>query len=69
MEASVLPLRDSEVIKQWIAQIDKNLFKGSLVGGLITLIVQSSRATVGMAILFGKQELITLADGLALLLG
>ena len=62
-------LKDSEVFKEWIAQIDKNLLKGSLVGGLITLIVQSSRATVGMAILLGKQELITLAGGLALKLG
>ncbi len=69
MERSVVPLRDSVVFEEWITHIDQNLIKGTLVGGLITLIVQSSSATVGMAIVLGKQKLISLAGGLAIMLG
>ena len=69
MERSVVPLRDSVVFEEWITHIDQNLIKGTLVGGLITLIVQSSSATVGMAIVLGKQNLISLAGGLAIMLG
>ncbi|KPM30870.1 Na+/Pi-cotransporter family protein [Croceitalea dokdonensis DOKDO 023] len=69
MEQSVLPLRDSALFEKWITRIDQNLIQGTLIGGLITLIVQSSSATVGMAIVLGKQNLISLAGGLAIMLG
>ena len=69
MERSVVPLRDSVLLEQWMSQIDKNLMQGTLMGGLITLIIQSSSATVGMAIVFGKQNLISLSGGLAIMLG
>nr|WP_299346162.1 Na/Pi symporter [Allomuricauda sp.] len=69
MEQSVLPLRDSELFEKWITRIDQNLLQGTMIGGLITLIVQSSSATVGMAIVLGKQNLISLAGGLAIMLG
>ena len=69
MEQSVLPLRDSPLFEDWITHINENLLKGTLVGGLITLIVQSSSATVGMAIVLGKQNLISLSGGLAIMLG
>jgi len=69
MERSVVPFRDSTFFEEWITRIDKNLIQGTLIGGLITLIVQSSSATVGMAIVLGKQNLISLAGGLAIMLG
>lgn len=69
IEQSVLPLRESPLFEKWITRIDENLIQGTLIGGLITLIVQSSSATVGMAILLGKQKLITLVGGLAIMLG
>lgn len=69
MEQSVLPLRDSPLFEEWITRIDQNLLQGTLVGGLITLLVQSSSATVGMAIVLGKQNLISLTGGLAIMLG
>jgi len=69
MERSVIPLRESPLFEQWIMRIDENVVQGTLIGGLITLIVQSSSATVGMAIVLGKQQLITLAGGLAIMLG
>lgn len=42
---------------------------GSLMGALITLIIQSSSATVGMAIILTKKGLLSLAGGIAIMLG
>ena len=44
------------------------MIQGTLIGGLITLIIQSSSATVGMTIVLGKQKLI-LFGSLAIMLG
>jgi len=69
MEQSVLPLRDSEVFNDWITRIEGNHIYGALIGGLITLIIQSSSGTVGMAIILGKQGLLSIAGGIAIMLG
>jgi phosphate:Na+ symporter len=69
MEESVLPLRDSQQFVDWIARIENNHVEGAISGGIITLIVQSSSATVGMAIVLGKQNLINLSGGIAVMLG
>ena len=63
------PLRDSQVFEEWILRIQDDPFRGALVGGAVTLIIQSSSATVGLAILLGKQNLISLTGGLSLMLG
>lgn len=69
MEESVLPLKDSPMFEAWVQRIDTNYVQGTLIGGLITLIIQSSSATVGIAIVLGKQQLITVAGGIAIMLG
>ena len=69
MEESVLPLRGTEVFNSWIARVEGSPIHGALIGGFITLIIQSSSGTVGMAIVLGKQQLITTAGGLAVMLG
>ena len=69
IEESVYPLRDSEVFASLMASIETNALQGALVGGLITLVIQSSSATVGMAIILGKQNILTLIGGLAIMLG
>ncbi len=69
IEASVLPLRENELFQEWMLQADNKPLNSSLVGGLITLIIQSSSATVGMVIILGKQNIISLAGGLAIMLG
>lgn len=69
MEQSVAPLRESEVFAAWIAGIENNALKGALLGGLITLVIQSSSGTVGMAIVLGKQQLLSLAGGIAIMIG
>ncbi len=69
IEQSVVPLRDSEVFMEWIRKIDNSPLQGALIGGFITLIIQSSSGTVGMAIVLGKQQIITVAGGIAVMLG
>ena len=69
MEESVLPLRDSEIFANWIERVEGNHWQGAMIGGLITLIIQSSSGTVGMAIVLGKQGLLGVAGGIAIMLG
>jgi len=69
MQESVEPLKESVGFENWIKRIDDNYLYGTLIGGLVTLIIQSSSGTVGMAIVLGKQKLITLAGGIAVMLG
>lgn len=69
MEESVIPLRGSEVFSNWIEQVEGSSIKGALAGGLITLIIQSSSGTVGMAIVLGKQQLLSVSGGIAVMLG
>jgi phosphate:Na+ symporter len=40
-----------------------------MIGAVVTLIIQSSSATVGMAIILSKKGLITLTGGIAVMLG
>ncbi|MEQ9404073.1 MAG: Na/Pi symporter [Cyclobacteriaceae bacterium] len=68
MEESVVPLKDSNMLEVWMTEFN-NPVKGVLLGGLITLIIQSSSATVAIAITLGKQQLISLSGGIAVMLG
>lgn len=68
MERAVEPLKESNTFMVWMHQLE-NPVRGVLTGGLVTLIIQSSSATVGMAITLAKKELITLAAGVAVMLG
>jgi phosphate:Na+ symporter len=68
MEESVTPLRDSPDFLTWMKNLETPV-TGAGAGALITLIIQSSSATVGMVITLAKQDLITLAAGVAVMLG
>lgn len=69
MQESVVPLKGSSMFEEWISHVEDNPYKGSLIGGLITLIIQSSSGTVGMAIVLGKEELLSISGGVAIMLG
>lgn len=69
METSVLPLQGSPTFENWILRVENNRVEGALMGGLVTVIIQSSSATVGLAIVLGKQKLISIAGGIAIMLG
>lgn len=69
MEASVAGLEESERFNEWLTRLDDPV-RGALTGGLVTLIIQSSSATVGLAVALGEQgSPLALAGGLAVMLG
>jgi phosphate:Na+ symporter len=68
MERAVEPLRDQVGFIDWMTRLE-NPVKGAGVGAAVTLILQSSSATVGMVITLAKKELITLGAGIAVMFG
>ena len=68
MERAVEPLKGSEQFAAWMANLENPLY-GSAVGALVTLVIQSSSATVGMVITLAKQNLISLPAGIAVMFG
>lgn len=68
MENAVEPLKDKPVFLEMLRKTE-NPLTGSLIGALVTLIIQSSSATVGMAIILSKKGLLSLAGGIAVMLG
>jgi phosphate:Na+ symporter len=68
MERAVEPLRDDERIVQWMASLDHPL-KGAGIGALVTVVIQSSSATVGTAIVLAKKGLLALPGGIAVMMG
>lgn len=68
MENAVEPLRDEAFFAAWMKKTE-NPFMGALEGAIVTLIIQSSSATVGMAIILAKKGLLSLMGGVAVMLG
>jgi len=68
METAVEPLRDEAFFLEWLKKTEDPI-AGSLIGAVITLIIQSSSATVGMAIILSKKGLLSLAGGVAVMIG
>lgn len=68
MERAVEPLRDDTRFSGWMASLESP-WRGALSGAVVTLIIQSSSATVGMVITLAKKGLISLGASLAVMLG
>ncbi len=68
MENAVEPLKNEPYFIEWLKKTESPI-TGSLIGAIVTLIIQSSSATVGMAIILSKKGLIGLAGGIAVMLG
>jgi phosphate:Na+ symporter len=68
MENAVEPLKESPVFIEWLKHTEKPM-SGALIGALVTLVIQSSSATVGMAIILTKKGLLSLGGGIAVMLG
>jgi phosphate:Na+ symporter len=68
MERGVEPFRESPAFADWMLKMESP-FTGAGTGALVTLIIQSSSATVGMVITLAKKGLISLAGGVAVMLG
>jgi phosphate:Na+ symporter len=68
MENAVEPLKDEAFFNEWMKKTE-NPFLGAIIGAIVTLVIQSSSATVGMAIILSKKGLISLTGGIAVMLG
>ncbi|RCH54501.1 Na/Pi cotransporter family protein [Mucilaginibacter hurinus] len=68
MERAVAPLHDDPYFSSMMAKLD-NPFAGALTGAFVTLVIQSSSATVGIVITFAKKGLIALPGAIAVMLG
>jgi len=68
IEEAVEPLKESEYFVTWLKTLEST-WKGMLTGALVTVVIQSSSATVGMVIGLANQELITIVAGIAVMLG
>lgn len=68
MENAVEPLKDEALFSDWIKKTETP-YLGAVVGAIVTLIIQSSSATVGMAIILAKKGILSLTGGVAIMLG
>lgn len=68
MENAVEPLKNEPFFGEWMKKTE-NPLTGALIGAFVTLIIQSSSATVGMAIVLCKKGLLSLVGGVAVMLG
>jgi phosphate:Na+ symporter len=68
MEEAVEPLKESRYFVSWLASLE-NTWKGMTTGALVTVVVQSSSATLGMVIGLASQGLLTLTAAIAVMLG
>lgn len=68
MEEAVEPLKESPEFLTWLKQ-SENPWRGSMMGALVTLIIQSSSASVGMAIILCKKGILSVTGGIAIMLG
>ena len=68
MENAVEPLKNEVFFTEWIKKTENPLI-GASVGAIVTLVIQSSSATVGMAIILSKKGFLSLTGGIAVMLG
>jgi phosphate:Na+ symporter len=68
MENAVEPLKDEAFFTEWMKKTE-NPILGAIIGAIVTLVIQSSSATVGMAIILSKKGFLTLTGGVAVMLG
>jgi len=68
MEEAVAPLKNSNYFVSWMHSLDTT-WKGVSTGAFVTLVIQSSSATVGMVIGLASQGLISFPASVSVMLG
>lgn len=69
MSSAVLPLRESQIARDFMVQISSNPLLGILTGMLFTMLIQSSSASVGIVIVLASSGLIPFEGALYLVFG
>jgi len=68
MENAVEPLKNEVFFAEWMKKTESPIL-GAIIGAVVTLVIQSSSATVGMAIILSKKGILSLTGGIAIMLG
>jgi phosphate:Na+ symporter len=63
MENAVEPLKDEAFFNEWMKKTENPLL-GAIIGAIVTLIIQSSSATVGMAMSSPEEDAYKIARSL-----
>ncbi len=69
MSDAMVPLKDSDVFRLLLVLLADNPFMGILVAALFTAVVQSSAATIGVALSLASQGLIDLSQAIPIIFG
>ncbi len=69
MSSAVVPLRESQVVRDFMVQISHYPILGILTGTLFTMMIQSSSASVGIVIVLANSGLIPFEGALYLVFG
>jgi len=69
MEGAFVPLRKSQEFKEFFLLMGDNHLLGVLIGTVLTMIVQSSSATIGITLALASSGLLTFEGSVALILG
>jgi phosphate:Na+ symporter len=69
MKEALGPLKDNESFKNFLLIFSRNPFLGILAGFLLTILLQSSSATIGLLIALASQGLITIEAAIPILIG
>ncbi len=69
MKGALGPLKDNEAFKRFLLIFSHNPFLGILAGIVLTALLQSSSATIGLLIALASQGLITIEAAIPVLLG
>lgn len=68
MQEAVEPLKRMPAVNAWLRDLASPWW-GALIGAGVTVLLQSSSATVGMAVILAGQQLLDLPTGIALMMG
>lgn len=68
MENAVEPLKDEAFFAEWMKKTESPVL-GAIIGAVVTLVIQSSSAIVGMAIILSKKGILSLKGGIVIMLG
>lgn len=68
IEEAVEPLKQSNYFVSWLHSLEST-WRGAMTGALVTVVIQSSSATLGMVIGLASENMISLTAGIAVMLG
>ncbi len=69
LDSTLRPLAQTPAWQEWIQRFGETPVLGALCGALVTVVIQSSSATVGIVVKLAESGAVTAAAGVAIMLG